>query len=846
MVTTALATAVATLVVVGGLAWLGRHAVRVGLADRTEIDEEHLRELFESSDEAGALVDRDGRLVRVNDAFYQLFGFTSREVDGLRLEKILPSSKGDGAEPAEAVARAAAGRSTTLEAVARKADGAAVEVSVAVGPARVRSEPAVAFVMFRDDIRKVLVETAFRRLEKALDTMQLGVTVTDLDGRIVYTNPADARMHGWTPEELVGRDVRVLGPDDLAERLTPSEIESMGTWSRESVNVRRDGTTFPVQLMSDVVRDVDGHPIGVVTTCEDITQRRQAERALRESEERYALALRGAADGIWDWNLPSDEVFYSSLWREMVGVEDGPADGSIEAWLARVHPEDREGLEAALTDLREDRTGRISHEHRIQRADGSWMWALARGTVEHDPEGRPYRITGSLTDITEQKEQEARLVQDALYDPLTGLPNRAFLRDLLQRAMARLARDPEHEFAVLFLDLDRFKQVNDTLGHAAGDALLKEVADRLQASVRPDDVVTRLAGDEFCVLLDEIEETADATRVARRIIERLGEPVELDGREVLTGCSIGIAVSEPDMTDPDRIVENADAARYRAKREGRDRFELFDRSMQEQVIESLRLENELREAVELRQFQLVYQPVVRLDNRKVTGLEALVRWHHPERGVMPPGSFVPTAEETGVIVPLGWWVLDEACSQMAAWSERHPESSSISVSVNLSARQLRDPELVGRVEAAVESSGLDPRRLRLEVSESTLMDDPEWNEAVLGQLAELGVEVHVDDFGTGSWSLACLERFKVSSLKIDPSVVRSMADRDTRGAVMEAFITLARHLDIQVVAEGVESADDDARLQDVRCDLGQGFLYHAPLEPADVDDLFGRLPGAEA
>jgi diguanylate cyclase (GGDEF)-like protein/PAS domain S-box-containing protein len=819
--------------------FLGRRSVRRGEARRMEIDEAHLHEIFESSDEAAALVSGDGRLLRVNEAFFTLFGFTSGQVEVLELDGLLPSGD-DEWSPMDAVRQAASGESTSFDSVARRSDGSAVEVSVMVGPARAPGQPAAAFVLFRDDARKFLVETAFRRLEKALDTMQLGVTITDLEGRIVYTNPADARMHGWSPEELVGRDVRVLGPEALAQRLTPGEIEELGTWSRESTNVRRDGSAFPVQLMSDVVTDADNRPIGVVTTCEDITQRKLAERALRESEERYALAMRGAADGLWDWNLETGEVFYSALWREMVGLGEADVEPTIDTWLDRVHTDDRRELEIALAEQRADLFPRFHNEHRVRHTDGSWRWVLARGSAEHDPEGRAYRIAGSLTDINDRKDQEEKLAQEALYDPLTGLPNRALLNDLLKRAIARLARKPDDAFALLFIDLDRFKQINDTLGHPAGDEVLREVARRLEKSVRPGDVVTRLAGDEFCVLLDEIREDTDATRVARRILERLDKPIRLDKRAVLTGCSIGIAVSEPGMEDPREIVRNADVAMYRAKREGRSRFELFDRTMQEQVVEMIRLEGELRRAMEEGQFHLVYQPVVRLRDREVTGVEALVRWHHPERGVLPPAAFVPVAEETGVIVPLGWWILEEACAQMAEWAERFPTMPDLSVSVNLTTRQLRHPDLTQRVRDVLARTGLDPGRLRLEISENTLLDDADWNHAVLERLSEIGVRIQLDDFGTGPSSFSYLKRFDISTLKIDRSFLQDGGRPSRRAELVEAFILLARHFDIPVVAEGVEHDLLDAQLRDFRCDHGQGYLYHEPLEPEEVAALFGH------
>lgn len=551
-------------------------------------------------------------------------------------------------------------------------------------------------------------------LERILETMQLGVTVTDPQGRILYANPAGARMHGWSSEELVGRPGTILDAGPAAPLPPADELPASGTWRHEAIAARQDGTTFPVQRLSDVVRDPEGRTVAVVTTHEDITRR---------------------------------------------------------------------------------------------------------------------------------KGHEEQLVQEALYDGLTGLPNRAVLTDLLNRAIARLSRRRSYAFAVLFLDLDRFKQVNDALGHAAGDLLLVQVARRLEKSVRPGDVVTRMGGDEFCILVDDVGDSRDATRVARRVLELLGRPISVDGRPVVIGCSIGIALSEKGLEDPLDILRNADAAMYRAKRSGRSRFELFDRAMHERVLETMRAERELRKALDRDQFRLVYQPVVRLEDRRILGMEALVRWEHPERGLLPPDQFVAQAEETGLMVPIGWWVLDEACARMAQWTRRSPSMKEMFVSVNLSGRQLRHPDLGDRVRQSLSRTGLDPSQLRLEVSETILMDDPEWHSTVLSDLRETGVQVQVDDFGTGTSSLSFLERLSVSTLKIDGSYLEDMGGGGDRSAVIQAIVTLARHLNLHVLAEGVETDAHETRLRELKLDQGQGYLFHEPLDEEALLVILDRQVG---
>jgi diguanylate cyclase (GGDEF)-like protein/PAS domain S-box-containing protein len=827
----------------GGLPALGLSVVAlltVALLDRSivrhrgverdfGVERAYLEELFDRSLEAIALVDNEGRALRANSGFTALFGYRAEEIRERSIDELLAPSQRLG-EALAVTRQILAGEKVGFESVFRRKNGAPVDVAVVCTPVRVAGRQIAAFLMFRDITMPRRVDIAFRRLEKAVENMQLGVTVTDLVGRIVYVNPADAAMHGYPVEALIGSDVRVFAAPGTARRMTAEQIQQIKTWRRETVNVRRDGTLFPVHLMSDVVRDADGEPLGVVTTCEDITQRKMAERALWESEERYSLAVRGANDGLWDWNLATDEVYYSARWKAMLGYSEAEVGGGPDAWLSRVHPDDLARVKVDLRAHREDRSLHFQNEHRIQHKDGTYRWVLARGIADRDPQGKPYRIAGSLTDITQHKAVEQQLAREALYDSLTGLPNRAFLTDLLQRAIGRRKRQSDYAFAALFVDLDRLKVINDSLGHAAGDQLLIEVARRLEVCVRPGDVVARLGGDEFCVLLDDIKDSSDSTRVAERIQSALKAPVNIDGREVFTTASIGIAVTEAGLAGPEQLLRNADTAMYRAKARGKDRFEVFDRSMHERAVALLQLETDLRYALEHEQFRLVYLPVVALETRHITGFEALVRWEHPERGLVPPSEFLHLAEEMGLIVPLGLWVLRQACRQMSAWVERFPDLPDLSVSVNLSAKQLHQADFVRHVAAVLHETGLQPARLKLEIAEAVLMDDPDLHVAVVGELSDLGVQVQVDDFGTGPSSLNYLSRFQVDTLKIDRSFVSGLGDHTDRSAVVQAIITLARDLGIRVVAEGVETDQQSATLVTLRCERGQGYLYSQPVD----------------
>jgi len=675
------------------------------------------------------------------------------------------------------------------------------------------------------------------RLEKTIETTQIGVCVTDLTGRIVYVNPAEAEMHGWTVDELTGQDVGVLAPHRLREPMSPAEIAKMTSWRRESVNVRKDGTTFPVHLMSDVVHDADGNPVNVVTTCENISARKAAEQALRESEERYALSARGANDGLWDWNIDSGDVYFSDRWKAILGYSDQEIEPKIDAWLDRVHPEDLERVKGELDTHLIGHSVHYENEHRVRHWDRTYRWVLVRAVAVRDEEGRPHRMAGSLTDITPRKQVEEQLAKDALYDPLTGLPNRAFFSNILQRSSRRARRRRGYQFAVLFLDLDRFKVVNDSLGHDVGDELLISFAERLERCLRPGDVVARLAGDEFCILLDDIKEINDPTRVAERIQEELRAPFLLGKHELYATVSIGIASSGSSTDGPEHLLRDADTAMYRAKARGRARFEVFDKEMHARAMAVLELERDLRVALERDQFVLEYQPVVALEGSRVSGFEALVRWDHPGRGMVPPEEFVPVAEETGLIVPIGFWVLRTACKQMVTWLAQFPELEELFVSVNVAEKQLQQPDFVERVSQALREADLGPHRLKLEIAETVLMEDPDYMQALVSDLANLGVQVQIDDFGTGYSSLSYLNRFNIDTLKIDRSFVSRVSLVGEKSVVVQAVIKLARDLGIRVIAEGVETEEQSEHLKLLRCEEGQGFLYSKPVDGKEAAQI---------
>jgi diguanylate cyclase (GGDEF)-like protein/PAS domain S-box-containing protein len=557
--------------------------------------------------------------------------------------------------------------------------------------------------------------------------------------------------------------------------------------------------------------------------------------SLQESEERYALAARGANDGLWDWNLESNRIYFSPRWDLMLGYPVGGLWSGPEDWFSHVHGDDRERVRAEIAAHCKGETPEFASEYRMQHKSGRYIWTLSRGLAVRDEHGRAVRMAGSQTDITEGKTA----------DPLTRIPNRLYFIDRLQSAI-EAARQSNIPFAVLFIDLDLFKLVNDSMGHAAGDEVLIDVTGRLRASIRTtpqkrsseQSVVARIGGDEFAILLNQVQHDGDASIVATRILERLNEPFYIEGRRLFVSASIGIALDSCGAT-PEDLLRNADTAMYHAKAKGKARFEYFNDGLRERVITRFETESGLRKAVAEQQLVVYYQPIVSLIDSRIRGFEALVRWNHPERGLVPPGEFIPIAEESDIILHLGRWVLGEACRQTAEWQSIFAPVPPLSVSVNVSSRQLADPRFAEDVESALNDSGLDPEALALEITESSIMGNAEQTLATLNRLKAMNVRLEIDDFGTGYSSLSYLQRLPFDALKIDRSFILEMGAGNGSFDIVRAIVQLARSLKLDLIAEGVETADQLGQLSDLGCDLCQGYLISKPV-PSEAAQLLFR------
>lgn len=558
--------------------------------------------------------------------------------------------------------------------------------------------------------------------------------------------------------------------------------------------------------------------------------KRAAEAALRESEERYALAARGSNDGLWDWNLMTNEVFFSERWKSMLGYESFEIGDFPDEWFSRIHPDDLNSFNTEIAERQKSSSPHFEVEHRVRHADGGFRWVLCRGVVLWDEAGAPYRMAGSQTDITERKRVEEQLLHNSLHDRLTGLPNRALLMNRLAQSLDYAKRHKDYHFSLLFLDLDRFKNINDSLGHLVGDELLIEIARRLRRCIRTTDTVARLGGDEFVVLLDDIKETGVAGQMAERIQEELCLPFELSGHELYVSASIGIVMGDAAYAEPADLLRDADTAMYKAKRGGKARHEFFQKAMHVEAITVLQLESDLRHSLDRDEYTLHYQPIVSLGTERITGFEALLRWQHPRRGLVMPGDFLGAAEETGVIIPIEGWVLREACRQAREWQETFSDHQSLSISVNLSPSQFARPDFVQQIKESLNESNLAASSLYLEITENMVVEDAVVTSATLLQLRKLGVHVCLDDFGTGYSSLSYLLKLPVDALKIDRSFVNKLKADGTNSYLIQAIITLARQLGLDVIAEGIEAPDHPRQLQAMDCHFGQGFLFSKPVD----------------
>ncbi|MEG4814104.1 EAL domain-containing protein [Microcoleus sp. K5-D4] len=716
-----------------------------------------------------------------------------------------------------------------------------------------------------------LLESEYRYYTLA-KILPVGIFRADAAGDCLYVNERFLEMAGLTAPKALG--------EGWAQSLHPEDRERvLSQWYRAVTDklpckleyrfCKGDFTTWVFwQAVPEMTKS--GEVLGYLVTLTDITDRKQAEFALQQAEEKYRSIFENAIEGIFQTTTDGRYLSANPALARIYGYE------SAAELIANIQDIDRQlyvDPNRRVEFLRAiEKQGFVSEfESQVYRADGTTIWVSENGRAVRDPDGNLLYYEGTVEDITLRKIAEDKLVHDALHDMLTGLPNRALFMDRLGHAIDLSKRRPEILFAVLFIDLDRFKVVNDSLGHLVGDRLLIAIAQRLGICLRGGDTVARLGGDEFAILLENIKSTEDAILIAERVQAELAEPFYLNEYQVFTSASIGIVCSGlppypretstlsspenlgnidretslsclssdspvpnvpfPMLYDrPEELLRDADAAMYHAKGLGKARHEVFDLSMHTRAVALLQLENDLRRALDSQEFQLYYQPIVSLVTGRISGFEALLRWYHPQRGVVSPGEFILVAEETRLIIPMGWWMMRSACHQIHEWHQKFPANPPLTVSVNLSNQQFKQPDLIDRISEILQETQLDPRTLKVEITEGVIMENAESAVAILAELKNLEIQLYIDDFGTGYSSLSRLHTFPTDALKIDQAFVSRMTEDEGNEAIVQTILILASHLGMDVIAEGIETIEQLNLLRALQCEYGQGYFFSKPID----------------
>jgi diguanylate cyclase (GGDEF)-like protein/PAS domain S-box-containing protein len=803
--------------------------------------EESYRDLFENANDLIYTHDLQGNFTSLNRAGEIITGWRRDEAlqmnvaqvvapEFLELARKMITSKVGGATPT----------SYELEIINKAGNRVTLDLSTRI--ILQNGKPVGVQGIGRDITSRKLAEEALQESEERFRTFfenaPIGIYRTTPDGQILMCNPTMLRMLGYRDfDELATRNLEKEGLEPGNQRRQFKElIERDGFINGlEYELVRRDGSKLIVRENARTITDEKGAALYYEGTVEDISLRKRAEEALKASEESYRLLGEGIMHQVWTAKPDGKLDYVNRRTLEYFGMTAEQMLG--EGWQSVVHPDDLPNCIKRWTRSLE--TGEYYEvEFRLKRRDGEYRWHLARASAGHDADGKIVKWFGTNTDIDDKKTTEAKLNYYALHDPLTNLPNRAEFMNHLKTAIERSKGNSFARFAVLFLDLDRFKVINDSLGHVVGDKLLIAIAERLKSGVRPGDVVARLGGDEFTILLNRTGEIEDVAIVARRLLRKLAEPFKLDNYEVFTTASIGIIISDHLSREPEDYLRDADAAMYRAKEGGKARYEIFDREMHIRNMNLLQMETDLRYAIERQEFEVFYQPIIELETGALKEFEALIRWRHPQHGLVSPNEFIGVAEETGLIIPIGRWILEEACRQITVWQNKF--HFPYSISVNLSAKQLMHPSLTEQVREILLQTELDPRRLKLEVTESTVMDHSEALLGVISGLYALGISFSTDDFGTGYSSLSYLHRFPFERLKIDRSFVKKMSEDEKGEAIVKTILMLGENLNIDVVAEGIETERQLELLRSFGCPAGQGYLFSRPLPAKDAEQLLRK------
>ncbi len=824
-----------------------REGVIIDITDRKQAEDEirftqdRFRNIFDNASDIIYIHDLTGNFLSINDAGERIFGYSREEALRMNMSQVAVPEQVEIVSAKLAAKLQGSETETSYEVDCRRKDGQRITLEVNSSVVRKDGKPVAIQGIARDVTERKRNEAAIRESEERyrdlFENANDLIYTHDLKGNFTSINRAGEKITGYSRKEALGRNVsEIVAPEFLEQvnRMIASKIRSEVPAAYELEIISKSGQRVSLELSTRLVY-LDGKPLGIQGIGRDITERKRTDQALKSSEQRYRQLGEGILHQIWTARPDGVLDYVNGRMQEFFGITQ---EDMIEGgWRHVVHPDDLDNCLRRWTQSL--RTGEACEtEFRLRRHDGQYRWHVGRATAGRDSLGNINKWFGTNTDIHEQKESEEKLNYYAHHDPLTDLPNRPELMSCLASAIERRRENPDSRFAVLFLDLDRFKVINDSLGHAVGDKLLIAIAGRLRAMVRPGDIVARLGGDEFTILLNRTGSEKEVANVVERIQARIAEPFMVDNYEVFTTASVGVILSNELDRSPDEYLRDADAAMYRAKASGKARYEIFDSEMHVHNLNLLQTETDLRHALEREELEVHYQPIVELATGRIQEFEALIRWRHPQRGLVSPADFVDVAEETGLIVPIGNWVIATACMQTAQWQARTDQR--LSISVNLSARQLMHPSLLPQIEDALAESGLSARQLKLEVTESTVMEHSELAHGILDTLNRLGVHLSTDDFGTGYSSLSYLQSFPFDRLKIDQSFIDKLGKNRKSDAIVKTILMLGVNLGMDVVAEGIETAGQLEFLQELGCRFGQGYYFSRPVEANEAEKLIRR------
>ena len=799
--------------------------------EKMQASEEKFRSVIQSASDAIFLINENGKVILWNKAAEYIYGYPEEEIIGQCSTKLLGEKYARKAmevgvrEMIKKILTPIPGKVT--EGIGKRKDASEFPLEIK-GSVWKTNEGTFYTVIIRDMTAHVKIRESLRRskeryhdlFENARDI----IYVHDLEGNFLSANRSGEETFGFSRTEPTNLHMRdFISAEDLknARVQIAAAIEGKPSTSYEMECVNKEGRKISFEVSSRIIYR-DDKPYAVQGIARDITDRKLAEE---ERDRLYSLSNDLLATIGFDGEL----LHINPAWEKILGYKKSELIG--RSLYEITHPNDRSFNLLDNEDLHKGKA--ISDESRLIRKDGSHCWILWSST----PVASEKILYVVGRNITERKKTEEILHRNARYDALTDLPNRAHFMDHLRSAIERFEGDSESAFAVLFIDLDRFKIINDGLGHLIGDKLLIAIAERIKASLRPGDVVARLGGDEFTILIHNVKQTNDAILVAERIQKQLLRPFRLDSYEVFSSASIGIIVSDDTHRNPEDFLRDADSAMYRAKEAGKARYEIFDHEMHVRNMNLLQVENDLRRAIERREFRLYYQPIVDMKTGEIKELEALIRWHHPEFGIISPNEFINVAEETGLIISIGEWVLEEACRQTKYWQKSLMDARDLTISVNLSAKQLMHPSLTAQVINVLKKTDLDMEFLKLEVTESTVMENSETAMEVLNDLSAIGINFSTDDFGTGYSSLSYLHQFPFKRIKIDRGFVGKI-DTDVKSeSIVQTILMLGNNLGLEVVAEGIENETQMRKLTSAGCRFGQGFLFSKPLSAEQTKKL---------